>query len=104
MIDVKAAAEKMGLSEEELTEIVRLFIEVSQEDLTKLQSAIEHGNARETFEVSHSIKGAAVNLGFEDIAEVARGIELDARQDSLAGAVERYAILKEKIDLLSDSI
>ncbi len=100
-MDIKETAEKMGLSEQELEEIVQLFIQVSQEDLAKLCSAIAARDAKQVFEVSHSIKGAAVNLGFEEIAEIAKSIELNARQDSLAGVEDGYANLKAKIDVLS---
>jgi HPt (histidine-containing phosphotransfer) domain-containing protein len=103
-MNIHEAAKKMGLDEDEYQEIVQLFIEVAQSDLIKLLSAIKARDTRQVFEVSHSIKGAAINLGLEDIADTARVLELNAHDNSLIGAEEEYTALKEKIDVLSTSI
>ena len=103
-MDVKTTASKMGLEEAEFLEIVQLFVQVSHEDLDKLLSAIENRDARQVFEISHSIKGAAVNLGFQDIADIAREMELNARQDILDGADAKYITLKGQIDSLSSFV
>ncbi len=103
-MDTKEAARALGLDENEYMEVLRLFIEVSHADLKKLKSAIDTKDTRVVFETSHSIKGAAVNLGFQDIAQVAKELELNARQDRLDGSDRGYLILKEKIDSLSSCV
>ncbi len=103
-MDFKEAARTLGLEEDEYMEVLRLFIEVSHADLEKLKSGIETKNTRIVFETSHSIKGAAVNLGFQDIAQVAKELELNARQNKLDGSDQGYLILKEKLDSLSSCV
>jgi histidine phosphotransfer protein HptB len=100
-MDFKETAKNLGLEEDEFIEVLKLFVEVSQSDLEKMKSAIDSKDTRVVFESSHSIKGAAVNLGFQEIAQIARELELNARQDILDGSDRAYMILKEKIDMLS---
>jgi len=100
-MDIKETARNLGLEEDEFIEILKLFVEVSQAELEKMKSAIDSKDTRLVFELSHSIKGAAVNLGFQEIAQVARELELNARQEILDGSDQGYLILKEKIDTLS---
>ena len=103
-MDFKETAKNLGLEEDEFIEILKLFVEVSLSDLEKMKSAIDSKNSRIVFESSHSIKGAAVNLGFQEIAQIAREVELNARQDILDGSDHGYVTLKEKIDSLSNCI
>ncbi len=103
-MDMKETARTLGLEEGEFLEIVQLFVKVSQADLAAMEEAIQADDARRVFELSHSIKGSAVNLGFTDISDVARKMELEARQNSLSGVRQGFTILKQKINLLSDSI
>jgi len=94
-------AEKLGLEEYEFMEMVELFIEVSESDLCKLESAIDMKNVQHVAESSHSIKGASGNLGFMEIFEMAKGLEMKARDNSLDGAREAAMIIKEKLEQLS---
>lgn len=103
-MDVKKAARQLGLEESEYREIVQLFVKVSYVDLENLKSAIEVNDTRTVFETSHSIKGAAVNLGFKEIAAIAREMELNARQNCLYGSHQGYASLKGKIEHLASCL
>ncbi|MFB3925994.1 MAG: Hpt domain-containing protein [Syntrophales bacterium] len=98
---LRRLASRLGLEESEFKEILKLFIETSNTDLKNLRCAIESGDARKAFEASHSIKGAAENLGFLDISGIARGIEMKARQDILEGSSEAVYLLKQKIEKIA---
>jgi HPt (histidine-containing phosphotransfer) domain-containing protein len=97
-------AENIGLEKEEFLDLLRLFVETSSSDLRKLQSAIDKGDRQSVVEMAHSIKGAAVNLGLDGIYEVARDVEMNARQNILGGAAEAIKSLQEKLDMISKDI
>ncbi|MBW1768236.1 MAG: Hpt domain-containing protein [Deltaproteobacteria bacterium] len=100
----KELAENTGLDEDEFLEMVELFLEVGSSDLNKLQSAIDEENVQEVIEAAHSIKGASGNMGFMEIFEVAKGVEVKAREDSLDGAAEAVKSIKEKLDLIAETL
>lgn len=67
-------------------------------------AAVKKGDARKAAAILHSIKGAAMNLGFDDISRLAAQIEADARQNRLEGSLEAAAVLKKKIDRIATRI
>ena len=69
--------------------------------LSKLKDAIDEKNVLQVVETAHSIKGAAGDLGFMEIFEVAKDVEMKVRENSLDGASEAVGYIKEKFDLLS---
>jgi HPt (histidine-containing phosphotransfer) domain-containing protein len=83
-MDVNELKEKLGLSEEELKELVSLFVETCDSDLDRMRSALREENARGVSEAAHSIKGASGNMRFEILYDLARGIEEDARHNNLS--------------------
>ena len=97
-------AKELGLEEEEFLELVRLFAEVSTDDLARLESSLRMGNSEQVREAAHSIKGAALNLGLNDISEIARIVEDKAREDSLEGVAEAVKEIRMKLDLLMASV
>lgn len=100
-MNLKKAAKQLGLKESEYRELVQLFVKVSNTDLENLKSALQTGDTRTVFEASHSIKGAALNLGFQEIAAAAAEMELNARHNCLDGSERGYAVLKGKIENLA---
>jgi len=94
-------AENLGLEEDEFLEMLDLFVEVSISDLSRLKAAFEKGEEEEVVEASHSIKGAAINLGLDEIAEVAEGIETNARAGRLVGALEAAEVIRDKLTQLN---
>ena len=103
-MNFKELAENLGLEYDEYREIVKLFLETSASDLSKLQSANNEKNAQEVVEVAHSMKGAAGNMGFTEIFEVAKGMEMNARDNILEGTTEAIQILKNKLDEIAKNI
>ena len=97
-MNFKELAKNLGLEEEEYLEFIELFIETGISDLDKLQSAIEEGNPEKAANAAHSIKGAASNLGFMEVYEVAKKIEKQTRNDRLEGIAESAQALKEKLN------
>jgi len=103
-MNFKELAENLGLEKDELQEIVELFLETSDTDLHKLRSAIDQGDTQQVFEAAHSIKGASGNLGFMAISEVAKEVEMKAREKNLYGANEAVVNIKEELDRIDQAL
>lgn len=103
-MNIGVLAKKLGLEEDEFLELVELFVETGISDLDKLQSAIAEGNADKAANAAHSLRGAAVSLGFVELSEIARKIEEDARNDRLETIAEAAQALQGKLDIIVDSL
>jgi HPt (histidine-containing phosphotransfer) domain-containing protein len=103
-MNVKELSENLGLEEEEFLDLVDFFVETSASDLTDLSKALEAGDAEEVVKASHSLKGAAGNLGFQDIYKSAKLIEMNARQGILEGSKEAVTSLREKLTLMEEDL
>lgn len=100
-MDIKAAAESLGLNEEEFSEIVELFIDTAESDIDSLREGFKSGDTERAANAAHSLKGASGTLGFMDIYEIAKKAEEHAKNndlDQLADSVaELDACFKELV-------
>lgn len=96
-MNFKEMARNAGLSEEEFLDIAGVFVDVTIADLSRLKAAIADGAIAEVVEAAHSIKGSAVNFGFEKLRNHAREIEVKARQGTLDGALDDLRLLEENL-------
>lgn len=103
-MDLSTMAEKLGLESPECEEILSLFIDTTVSDLDTLGRAIQDGDAALAVQSSHSIKGAAANLGLQEIHAMARGIEMNARQGILAGAEQAAEVIRRHLDSLKGEV
>lgn len=102
-MDLSTMAEKLGLDVTECEEILRLFIDATVSDLDALSGAVQEGDASRAVQSSHSIKGAAANLGIQEISSVAGEIEMKARQGILAGAGDAVALIRHHLNSLKEA-
>jgi HPt (histidine-containing phosphotransfer) domain-containing protein len=93
-------AEKLGLDTEDCAEILSLFIETTLSDLDALNGAIEAEDVPMLVHASHSIKGAAANLGLEEISSFAGEVEMKARKGILEGVKEAVDSIRGRVDLI----
>ena len=103
-MNVTELSENLGLEEDEFLDLVKLFVKTSASNLTDLAKALETGNAEEVVKASHSLKGAAGNLGFQEIYERAKLIEINARQGILEGSKEAANSISEKLKLIEEDL
>jgi len=100
-MDLKGFAEKIGLDEDEFAELLELFIETCISDLEKLKAGVAENDARKVSEAAHSIKGSSGNMGFEEIYELAKHIEMNARKKILDNAMESAELINTEIQKIS---
>ncbi len=93
-------AANLGLEPEEFTELVELFVETADDDLSKLNAALEANDVKQASDAAHSLKGSSGNLGFMEISEVARVVEEKARGGAIDGLEDSISQLNEKLDVV----
>ena len=102
-MNIKAMAENLDMESGEFMDLLGYFVERSASDLERLESAVKSGDIREVVEASHSIKGAAGNLGLMNIYEIAKEIETKGRETNL-DCEEAVRALKEALDVLGNTV
>jgi histidine phosphotransfer protein HptB len=94
-------AEKLGLDTEDCAEILSLFVETTLSDLDNLGRALAGEDVSMAVQASHSIKGAAANLGLDEISSFAGTVEMNARKGILKGAKEAVDAIRGCVDLMN---
>jgi histidine phosphotransfer protein HptB len=82
-MDFKDLASKIGIDDEDFMELVELFITTTLSDLDKIKQGVATNKSEDAAAAAHSIKGAAGNMGFEAMSELAKKMEHQAKAGSL---------------------
>ncbi len=101
-MDFKDLASKLGLDEEDFQELVELFVTTSLADIDKIKAGVLSNNAQDAAGAAHSIKGAAGNLGFNDIYSLSMDMEMQAKNGSLENFDEKLKSLEEQVTSLNN--
>jgi HPt (histidine-containing phosphotransfer) domain-containing protein len=88
----------IGFSEEEFQELVELFLESTLSELDHIKTAAQVPDFEKMAMSAHSMRGAAINLGFTEIHELAKTIESNARACELSGAVEAADEIRDHLE------
>ncbi len=104
MIDFNRMAQNLGLEESEFVELVELFIDTSNADIKKLETALETDDIDSTSQAAHSLKGASASLGLREISETALKMEKRAKKGSLDGVAESIRKIRKNIEELKRRI
>ncbi len=103
-MDFRAMAEDLGLGHDEFLDMLGLFVSTGRQDLDRLREALEAEHFRGVAEAAHSLTGASGNLGFREIAEVAKGVELKAREEMLGSAGAAIHLIEERLREIADHL
>ena len=103
-MNFKEYAETLGLEEDEFTELAELFLDTCVGDLAKLDAAVTDVDAEEVAKAAHSMKGAAGNLGFVELSDIAKTIENNARSGNLDGTPDNIVAFKQKLSELEQQV
>ena len=76
-------AEQFGLPDQQLEGMIPVFIETLREHFVALEAAVAADNLEQTGRAAHTIKGALLNLGLGECAEMAADIERNAKAASM---------------------
>jgi len=97
-LEINKLAENLGLEQDEFNEIFEIYIESTNNDLEELIAAINSGDAEKAHEKTHSIKGASGNLGLDELFEMSKEIDNQARNNSLSGLDNLVQDFKKKYE------
>ena len=97
-MDFKAAADELGLEEEEFYEIVELFLSTAESEIKTIQSTYETNDREAMGNAAHSLKGASGTLGFADISALAKKLEENAKAYQPDELEQAITYLKEKLE------
>lgn len=64
--DLSEISRQTGLSESELAELMRLFVESAKKDIAQLEMCLRRKDHAAARYVLHSLKGAAINLDLKE--------------------------------------
>ncbi|MBI3164355.1 MAG: Hpt domain-containing protein [Anaerolineales bacterium] len=84
-------------------ELMDAFIKDSIQQMEKLRGALETGDADTFRRAAHTIKSNALTFGAEDLAVLARELEMLGRDKNLE-AGNRLEVLKEAFELLQSEL
>ncbi|MEI6125069.1 MAG: Hpt domain-containing protein [Pseudomonadota bacterium] len=103
-MNIKEAAENLGLDESEYLEMLDLFFESGGNDLEGIELALKEGNAEKAHVASHSLKGSSGSLGLESIFELAKAIDDKDRQGILDGLDDLVKKLRREYERLVETV
>jgi len=103
-IDFSNMASNLGFDEEEFKEVAQLLITVSLTDMENLEQGITENNSDKVKDAAHSIKGAAGNLGFMELANCAEIIENSARSQKIDTLTTQVQTIKKILQAISKAL
>ncbi len=102
-MDFNDLASRLGIDEEDFKELVELFVTTSFSDIEKIRKGVLKNKPADAAAASHSIKGAAGNLGFDEIFSLARDMEMQAKSGSLENFEDYLSDLESRVNALNPS-
>ena len=84
-MDFDVLASRLGIDREDFIELAELFVTTTQGDMDKIRQAMAAEDPAGAAAAAHSIKGAAANLGFENMADLAKTMEFQGKDGDLNG-------------------
>ena len=94
---------QFGLANEQIEEMLPSFLDTLSEYIEELETAFAADDREAVGRVSHTTKGALLNLGLDDQAALAKDIELRTRAgDNLTELISTFKRLKAGLEQLLD--
>ncbi len=100
----KGLAERLEIDEPTLVSLLHQFVKTSLSDVEELARAVEDSDAEKAVQAAHSIKGAALNLEFAQIASAAARAEEHALRNDMNGVEKAACAIKKQLDQISANL
>ena len=97
-IDLQTIADELDFDLEDVEMLVEVFLSEAKKNLVNLKKAIDTNNLEDIFRYAHSIKGSASNLTLQEISNIAKEMEDNARKNATFDYKTACEILKQLID------
>lgn len=96
--DKEFALEQAADDVELLEELLEIFKDSLQTDVSLIETGISEGSAEKICGGAHSIKGAAASLGIVGVSDVAFEIENDSRKGGIEVARQKLSDLQDLLN------
>ncbi|WDP89867.1 MAG: Hpt domain-containing protein [Desulfobacter sp.] len=103
-MDFEALASRLGIDMEDFLELAQLFYTTTKADMEKIHSSMKGNSPEDAAAAAHSIKGAAGNLGFEEMASLAKKMEFKGKEGSFDGFEGWMDEMDRLLDRLKEEI
>lgn len=97
-MNLEQLSSNLGLEKEDYLELLELLVGTGTQDISALKEAVATNDADRAAKAAHSLKGAAANLGLMDLSEMAKQVEMKAKQGALQGVEEKIDALQAKLN------
>jgi len=97
-MNIEELSSNLGLEKEDYLELLELLIGSGQEDIDRLQEAVDTNDPDAAAKAAHSLKGAAANLGLMDLSEIAKQAEMQAKEGVISGIEQKIELLQAKLN------
>ncbi|MBU1341293.1 MAG: Hpt domain-containing protein [Proteobacteria bacterium] len=101
-MDFKDLASRLGIDDDDFMELVELFVTTTFSDIDKIKKGVKEGSPQDAAAASHSIKGASGNLGFDEIFNLTRDMEMQAKKGSLENFETYVCDLERMVNALKN--
>ena len=100
-MDIKQVASRLGLEEDDIYDVLKLFIQTTPSDLNKMSTGLDRQDPIQVGEAAHSLKGSTGTLGFMDISNHAQLIMKQSREKKIEELIQTVpSFLNRMKDLL----
>jgi signal transduction histidine kinase/DNA-binding response OmpR family regulator len=96
--------ERLQGNDDLLGELIHLFLSDAPLQIKEIEAALSTGSALQLENAAHSLKGSAASLGVDNLAAIARKLEIRGRDGELSGAEIDFAELSSEWDLLTPEL
>ena len=101
-LDKEDMAAKIGLNVKHIPILIQSFLDEGKTIISQLERAIEEKDYEEISLNAHSIKGSAGNLKFDAIYELAKEMELSAKNSKIEFPYKEACLsIKKALDSIS---
>lgn len=80
-VDVENIANELDFDVEDIEMLLEVFLESSKESLEQMEDALNSNDLETLYQSAHGIKGSASNILLNNISDIAKDIELNAKKN-----------------------
>src|SRR5262249_6981870 len=103
-VDERAIGELRDLMGDEFDALIQAFASDSRAQIDAIDAALAAADGERVRRYAHSMRGACVNLGARDLADLCERVEASGRAGDCGGAGSLMPKLKRELDAVGDEL
>ncbi len=103
LLDLDTLAKKRGHDKEDIEMMLGIFLNKVDTQLEMIAQAVKEKDYETLFVTAHTIRGSLLNIGFDEIAGVAKVLELGAKGSHDIKYEKKFLQLNLMIDIIKGS-